>query len=170
VGFVFMTVDRLYGRSAKLALALFLLGGSTAAIAFLPGYATLGTGAIALLALFRLGQGLRWAEAGMVWPRCWRSMRRVIVGLVCDGAATGRAAGADRGLGDVRLFVASLPTEDFLSWGWRFPFFVAFAINVVALFARLRLVESPEFVRLFESRDLQPEKAIVTIREEGAPS
>ena len=55
--FVFMTVDRLYGRTAKLAIALFLLGGSTAAIAFLPGYATLGSTSIALLALFRLGQG-----------------------------------------------------------------------------------------------------------------
>jgi len=64
------------------------------------------------------------------------------------------------------FFISSLPAEDFLSWGWRFPFFVAFAINVVALFARLRLVESPEFVRLFESRDLQPEPALVTIREE----
>ena len=27
----------------------------------------------------------------------------------------------------------------FLDWGWRYPFFVAFAINVVALFARLVL-------------------------------
>ena len=36
------------------------------------------------------------------------------------------------------------------------PFFVAFAINVVALFARLRLVATPEFERLLESRELQP--------------
>ena len=34
--------------------------------------------------------------------------------------------------------------EDFLDWGWRYPFFVAFAINVVALFARLRMVATPE--------------------------
>jgi MFS family permease len=45
------------GREAKLTIALFLLGGSTAAIAFLPGYETLGARAIWLLALFRLGQG-----------------------------------------------------------------------------------------------------------------
>ncbi len=32
-----------------------------------------------------------------------------------------------------------LSAEDFLDWGWRYPFFVAFAINVVALFARLRI-------------------------------
>ena len=42
------------------------------------------------------------------------------------------------------------------SWGWRYPFFVAFAINVVALFARLRIVVTPEYQQLFESRELQP--------------
>ena len=52
----------------------------------------------------------------------------------------------------VGLFVASalfvylitgLSEADFLEWGWRYPFFVAFAINVVALFARLRIVVTP---------------------------
>src|SRR3546814_6247129 len=36
------------------------------------------------------------------------------------------------------FLISALPAEDFLAWGWRYPFFVAFAINVVALFARLR--------------------------------
>ena len=54
---VFMTIDRFYGRGTKLTIALFLLGGSTASIAFLPGYNEIGYWAIALLALFRLGQG-----------------------------------------------------------------------------------------------------------------
>src|SRR3546814_5738305 len=35
-------------------------------------------------------------------------------------------------------FAMNLSAADFLSWGWRYPFFCAFAINVVALFARLR--------------------------------
>jgi MFS family permease len=165
---VFMTIDRLYGRSAKLALALFLLGGSTAAIAFLPGYDTLGYGAIALLALFRLGQGF---ALGGSWdglasllalnaPRDRRGWYAMVPQL---GAPLGLITASSM----FAFFVASLPAEDFLGWGWRFPFFVAFAINVVALFARLRLVESPDFIRLFESRDLQPEPAMVTIREEG---
>jgi MFS family permease len=165
---VFMTIDRLYGRSAKLAIALFLLGGSTAAIAFLPGYDTLGYGAIALLALFRLGQGF---ALGGSWdglasllalnaPRDRRGWYAMVPQL---GAPLGLITASSM----FAFFVASLPSEDFLSWGWRFPFFVAFAINVVALFARLRLVESPDFIRLFESRDLQPEPAMVTIREEG---
>src|SRR3954467_9851902 len=37
---IFMAVDRRYGKSAKLITALFLLGTSTVAIAFLPSYHT----------------------------------------------------------------------------------------------------------------------------------
>ena len=51
-----------------------------------------------------------------------------------------------------------------MSWGWRFPFFVALALNVVALFARLRLVVTPEFKRLFDEKELQPRRVIETIR------
>jgi MFS family permease len=39
--------------------------------------------------------------------------------------------------------LTELSQDDFLVWGWRYPFYVAFAINVVALFARLRLVSTP---------------------------
>ena len=42
-------------------------------------------------------------------------------------------------------FAGNLSADDFLDWGWRYPFFVAFAINVVALFARLRMVVTPEY-------------------------
>ena len=36
---IFTHIDRRYGRGAKLTIALFLLGGSTMSMAFLPGYA-----------------------------------------------------------------------------------------------------------------------------------
>jgi MFS family permease len=64
------------------------------------------------------------------------------------------------------FFTASLSTADFLEWGWRYPFFVAFAINVVALFARLRMVATPEFRRLYESRDLQAAPVLETVSRE----
>jgi MFS family permease len=54
----FMAIQRRFGRETKLTLALFLLGLSTAGIAFLPGYASLGPTSIGLLSLFRLGQGV----------------------------------------------------------------------------------------------------------------
>ncbi|RYE78792.1 MAG: MFS transporter, partial [Hyphomicrobiales bacterium] len=54
------------------------------------------------------------------------------------------------------FFLLNLSTEDFLGWGWRYPFFVAFTINVVALFARLRLIATEEFAQAYTTRDLAP--------------
>ena len=165
--FFFMRVDRLYGRTVKLTIALFLLGGSTAAIAFLPGYAAAGTGAALALAVLRLGQGF---ALGGSWDG--------LASLLAMNAPEGRRGwyamipqlGAPLGLvvasGLFAFLLSVLPEPDFYDWGWRFPFFVAFAINVVALFARLRIVATPEFQRLFASRDLQPEPPLSTLRTE----
>ena len=62
---------------------------------------------------------------------------------------------------------SSLSAADFLDWGWRYPFFVAFAINVVALFARLRIVSTAAYQDMFESRALQPAPVLETVRGQG---
>jgi MFS family permease len=61
----------------------------------------------------------------------------------------------------------NLSEADFLDWGWRYPFFCAFTINVVALFSRLRLVATEEFSRLLEQRRLEPSPVIPLIRDHG---
>ncbi|WP_260925716.1 MFS transporter [Novosphingobium sp. 9] len=154
----FMALDRAAGRGVKLTVALFLLGGSTAAIAFVPTYETIGSNAAVLLAIFRLLQGF---ALGGTWDG--------LASLLALNAPEGKRGwyamipqiGAPFGLLIASLLfaymIAELPAADFLDWGWRYPFFVALAINVVALFARLRMVVTPEFENLFESRDLQPE-------------
>ena len=65
------------------------------------------------------------------------------------------------------FFLNTLSAADFLDWGWRYPFFVAFAINVVALFARLRIVVTPSFQKLFETRELQPVPVHTAVKAEG---
>ncbi|MBO9715107.1 MFS transporter [Sphingomonas sp.] len=164
---IFTSIDRAYGRGAKLTIALFLLGGSTMAVAFLPGYATLGIGAPLLLALFRMGQG---TALGGSWDG--------LASLLAVNAPENKRGwyamipqlGAPFGLIVASLlfafFVASLPAQDFLDWGWRYPFFVALAINVVALFARLRIVVTPEYAKLFENRELEPAPILETLRSE----
>jgi MFS family permease len=73
---IFTTIDRRYGRGAKLTIALFLLGGCTAAVAFLPGFDTIGSASAWLLALFRIGQGLALGGgSGTDWLRCSPSTR-----------------------------------------------------------------------------------------------
>ena len=164
---IFTAIDRAYGRGAKLTIALFLLGGSTAAIAFLPSYESVGIGAALFLALFRMGQGV---ALGGSWDG--------LASLLAINAPENRRGwyamipqlGAPLGLIVASLLfmflIATLPAEDFLAWGWRYPFFVAFAINVVALFARLRIVVTPEYAELFENRALEPAPLLETVRSE----
>ncbi len=165
---IFMTVDRRYGKGAKLVIALFLLGTATVAIAFLPGYAEIGAAAIWLLALARICQGLAWGGAwdglasllAMNAPAHHRGWYAMIPQL---GAPLGLIVASAL----FAFFAGQLSAEDFFDWGWRYPFFVAFAINVVALFARLRMVATPEYASLFESRELQPARIVNTIRHDG---
>ncbi|WP_232628872.1 MFS transporter [Methylobacterium sp. Leaf118] len=154
---LFMKIHARYGRGVKLTVALFLLGGSTAAISFLPSYDAIGQVAIELLAALRILQGL---ALGGSWdglasllalnaPRERRGWYAMIPQL---GAPIGFMVSSAL----FSFFVVNLTPEDFLDWGWRFPFFCAFTINVVALFARLRLIATPEFTRLLDKGHLQP--------------
>ena len=165
---VFMWVDRTYGRGTKLTTALLLLGGSTASLAFLPGYETIGMWSPALLALFRLGQGFAlggaWDGLASLLAINAPENRRGFYAMVPQLGAPFGFALASILFG---YFVVNLSDADFLSWGWRFPFFVAFAINVVALFARLRIVASREFGAALESHELQAQPVTEVLRVHG---
>lgn len=152
-----MEIQRRFGRSVKLTAALFLMGSSTAVMAMLPGYKTAGAAAILLLALCRIGQGL--AQGGS-----WDGLPSLLA-LNAPERRRGWYAmlgqlGAPLGfLIACALFGylwTQLSPQDFLDWGWRYPFFAAFAINVVALFARLRLVVTHEYERQLGEHELEP--------------
>ncbi len=163
-----MAVQRRWGRGTKLTLALFLLGACTAGMAFLPGYASVGSKAIAALVILRIGQGL---ALGGTWDglpsllamsapperRGWFAM----IGQL--GAPVGFMLAASL----FAYLYSSLSAAEFLDWGWRYPFFVAFAINVVALFARLRLVVGQSYAELLQQLELQPVSVTQVMRDEG---
>lgn len=163
-----MAVQRRWGRGAKLTAALFLLGTATCGMAFLPGYDAIGMYAILLLSLFRCLQGL---ALGGSWDG--------LPSLLALNAPAGRRGwyamlgqlGAPIGFmiaSALFLFlISTLARDDFLDWGWRYPFFVAFAINVVALFARLRLVVTEEYTQLMEEGELEPIRTTEMLREQG---
>jgi len=165
---IFLAIDRNFGRGTKLIIALFLLGTSTVAVAFLPGYAQIGALSAVLLCVFRIGQGIALGGA-------WDGLASLLA-LNAPASKRGWYAmipqlGAPFGLivasALFAYFLLNLSDADFLSWGWRYPFFVAFALNVVALFARLRIVVAPEYEALFESRDLQPSRVRETLHTDG---
>ncbi|MDN5873184.1 MAG: MFS transporter [Sinobacteraceae bacterium] len=154
---LFRLIHDRYGRNVKLTIALFALGTMTAGIAFLPSYDSMGVWAIALLAAFRFGQGL--AVGGS-----WDGLPSLLALNAPNGRRGTYAAIAQLGapLGFIiasALFAylwLSLSSADFLNWAWRYPFFVAFALNVVALFARIRLVATPEYSDLLKTQELTP--------------
>ncbi|WP_240126194.1 MFS transporter [Thermomonas alba] len=152
-----MQIQRRWDRGTKLTVALFMLGIATAGIAFLPGYATLGSAAIVLLALLRMLQGMAMGGSWDGLPsllainapkhrRGWYAMLGQL------GAPVGFIVAAAL----FAYLLASLGPEDFYDWGWRYPFYAAFAINVVALFARLRLVVTREYEREMHQSELEP--------------
>ncbi|MCF7701255.1 MFS transporter [Loktanella sp. M215] len=165
---IFTRIDKNFGRSVKLTSALFLLGVSTAALAFTPSYDQAGGYAIAILAVLRIGQGLALGGAwdglasllAMNAPPSRRGWYAMVPQL---GAALGMIVAS----GLFLFLITRLSAHDFLEFGWRYPFFCAFAINVVALFARLRIVATPEYERQFANLELNPVRVSETVRNEG---
>ena len=164
----FMAIQRRFGREAKLTIALFLLGISTAGIAFLPGYGSLGIASVVLLSIFRVAQGIALGGSWDGLPsllalnappdrRGWYAMLGQLGAPIGFIIASGLFA----------FLYSSLSTDDFLDWGWRYAFYVAFAINVVALFARLRLVATREYARLLDERELEPTRVVEVARSQG---
>jgi MFS family permease len=163
-----MAIQRRFGRATKLTIALLLLGTSTVGIAFLPSYTELGMTAITLLSLFRVGQGI---GTGASWDG--------LPSLLALSAPTNRRGwyamlgqlGAPIGFimaaGLFAYLISEISPHSFIAWGWRYPFFIALAINVVALFARLRLVSTDAYDHMLEERELQPVSAINVTRAEG---
>ena len=154
---VFMKLQQRFGREAKLTIARFLLGISTAGIAFLPGYASLGFASIVLLSVLRVGQGI--ALGGS-----WDGLPSLLAinapperrGWYAALGQLGAPIGFMLASGLFAFLYSSLAPDDFFDWGWRYTFYVAFAINVVALFARLRLVATHEYAQLLDANELEP--------------
>jgi MFS family permease len=163
-----MAVQRRWGRGTKLTISLFLLGTCTAGIAFLPSFASVGNMAIVALVLLRIGQGLALGGSWDGLPSLLamsapedRRGRFAMIGQL--GAPVGFVLAASL----FAYLLGSLSTTEFLNWGWRYPFFVAFAINVVALFARLRLVVGQSYAELLQQLELQPVPVSQVVRDEG---
>jgi MFS family permease len=166
---IFMYIQRHFSREIKLTVALFMLGSATVAISALPTYSRWGEWAIISLAVLRLGQGF---ALGGTWDglpsllalnapehkRGWYAMLGQL------GAPVGFIIAA----GVFSYLMSELSPDDFLVWGWRYPFYVAFAINVVALFARLRLISTPDYTHLLDEHQLDAVPVREVVGKQGS--
>jgi MFS family permease len=95
-----------------------------------------------LLVVLRLGQGLALGALAPARPATVDARRELVRSRLVAGAIALIAAGAILG-----VFAVALPAEDFLAWGWRYPFVLALALNMVAFFGDLRAGNVAGFAR-----------------------
>lgn len=133
------------GRQRVLMFTLVLMGLSTFLIGCLPGFATIGWAAPALLVVCRLMQGFSAAgeQAGASSLTLEHSPdhRRA---FYTSWTLTGTQGGLILASLILIPFV-SLPDEVKYTWGWRVPFWLSAVVVVVAYFIRRRLHETPQF-------------------------
>jgi metabolite-proton symporter len=142
------------GRKATLVAALLTMGPSTVAIGLLPGYASIGIAAPILLALFRFGQGLglggEWGGAVLLATENAPPDKKAWYGMFPQmGAPIGFLFSS----GTFFLLSKTLTDQQFLSFGWRIPFIASALLVWVGLYVRLKLAETPDFMKILENNE-----------------
>jgi MFS family permease len=142
--------DRI-GRKPLLVLTLTLMGGATFLIGLVPTYAAIGIAAPLLMVVLRLTQGFamggEWGGAVLMAFEYAPPGRR---GFYACFPQIGFAIGLCLSTGAITLLSSLLSDAAFLAWGWRCAFLLSIVLLGVGLFVRLKLFETPEFVRIRE--------------------
>jgi MFS family permease len=131
-----------------LVLTLMIMGVATFLIGLLPTYAQIGPWAAGLLLLLRIAQGFgvggEWGGAVLMAVEHAPPGRR---GYYGSWPQIGVPAGLLLSTA-VFSYFAAMPEETFLSWGWRVPFLLSALLVVVGMIIRVRIVETPAFVKV----------------------
>jgi MFS family permease len=158
--------DRI-GRKVTLIATLLLTGLSTFAVGFVPGYATIGIWGAVILTVVRFIQGVgiggEWGGAtlmAMEWAKT--NAHR---GFITSWPQWGGPAGLFFANIAVLVF-STISGDQFLSWGWRVPFWLSIAMVAVGLYIRLGLLETPVFQRILDMQQTASAPVIEVIRRQ----
>jgi len=140
-----------FGRKGAFLATVIIMGGATFAIGLLPdNKELLGFSAI-MLVLLRILQGMAvggeyGGAAIYVAEHCAPNHRGESTGWIQSSAAFGL-------MGALAVVVgtrAAMGEEQFFAWGWRIPFLASAILVGISIWMRLRLHESPEFLKMKE--------------------
>jgi len=148
---VFGHLGDLIGRKFTFMLTLMLMGASTFVVGLLPGYDTLGALAPMLLVLMRVIQGLALGgEYGGAATYIAEHAPDGKRGLYTSWIQTTATMGIVLALLVILLCRVGFGDQTFADWGWRVPFLISAILVGLSIYIRLKLEESPLFVRLKE--------------------
>jgi metabolite-proton symporter len=158
--------DRI-GRKSTLIITLMLMGIATFLVALVPTYEQIGVWGAVLLTVLRFIQGVgvggEWGGSvlmSMEWARDNNTR-----GFIASWPQFGVPCG---------LFLANLAVlafsqmsgEQFLTWGWRIPFFMSLILVVVGLYIRLGIMETPVFSKIVSERKVARTPTLDVIRQQ----
>jgi MHS family shikimate/dehydroshikimate transporter-like MFS transporter len=150
-GIIFGHFGDKIGRKSVLVITLMIMGIATFLIGLIPTYEQIGVWAPILLLVMRIFQGIglggEWGGAVLMAFEYAPENRR---GLYASIPQIGLAIGLCLASGFVAL-LSQLPEAQFLAWGWRVAFLVSVVLVGVGLYIRLRILETPEFIRVKEA-------------------
>ncbi|MGO4227865.1 MFS transporter [Arthrobacter sp. YAF34] len=146
-----------FGRKGTLVASLLTMGIATFLIGCLPTASVPGWAfwAPALLVVLRFAQGLalggEWSGAALLATENAPANKRAIYGTFPQlGAPIGFI------IANVIFLVFSytLTPEAFMEWGWRVPFLASAVMVIIGLYVRLKLIETPAFTKVLESKEV----------------
>jgi MFS family permease len=146
---VFGRIGDIVGRKFAFLVTLLIMGGSTAAIGFLPSYHTIGIAAPIILVVLRLLQGLalggEYGGAAVYVAEHAPDGKR---GYYTSFIQTTATLGLFVSLIVILVVRGIVGEEAFKQWGWRIPFLLSVVLVAMSYYVRVRLKESPLFTKL----------------------
>ena len=158
--------DRI-GRKSTLIITLMLMGIATFMIALVPTYDQIGIWGAVILTVLRFVQGIgvggEWGGSvllSMEWARTNNNR-----GFVASWPQFGVPAG---------LFLANLAVlafsywsgDQFLTWGWRLPFFLSLILVAIGLWIRLGVMETPVFSEVISKKKIHRTPILDVFKEQ----
>jgi MFS family permease len=147
--------DRI-GRKATLIATLLVTGISTFAVGLVPTYASIGIWGAIILTILRLIQGIgvggEWGGSvllAMEWAQTTKNR-----GLISAWPQFGGPAGLFLANLAVLLF-SWLSGDQFITWGWRIPFFISIIMVGIGMWIRLGIFETPVFQRVVKEERVE---------------
>lgn len=142
---VFGHIGDRVGRKYALIATTLIMGLGTLAIGFIPDFQSIGIWAPTLLIALRLVQGIgiggEWGGAALVALEHAPPGRRGFIGSLPQ---MGTPMGLLLSTGIFAL-ANLMPTDVFMSWGWRIPFWTSAIFLLITLFIRMNVKETPVF-------------------------
>jgi MHS family proline/betaine transporter-like MFS transporter len=139
----------LIGRKYTFLVTLLLMGGATFLIGLVPSYAAIGVAAPLMVLTLRLLQGLALGgeyggAATYVAEHSPANQRGYYTSFIQTTATLGLLLS----IGMILMVQSLLGSVAFDEWGWRIPFLVSIFLVGISFYIRLRMHESPLFVKV----------------------